>query len=166
MFRPLSALALLLGFALATPAADPKGKDYGTLFPAIPGLYKTKIDKPEVGKGDPPEVYSQLCTYTCNEPNVTETLTVTIARDPAFKEKYSADALKKEKAPPKEVKVGKKNGYLWDLGDNKKRLVVVLADDKAVIAEQTGTNQDLAKWAAKWKVAVIEKALDTPPAVK
>jgi hypothetical protein len=166
MFRPLSALALLLGLALHAVAQDKKGKDYATFFPSIPGLYKSKVEKPEVGKGNPPEVYSQLCTYTCNEPNVTETLTVTIARDPAFKEKYSADALKKEKTPPKEVKVAKHQAYLWDLGNDKKRLVVVLADDKAVIAEQTGTNQDLVKWAGKWKVAVIEKALDTPPAVK
>ena len=157
----LPLLALLLA-----PSADPKAKDYGTLFPAVGGTYDTKIQKPEVGKGDPPDTYSQVCTYTWTGGRI-ETLTVTLARDPAFKEKYSAEAMKKEKAPPKEVKVGKKKAYLWELPDEKgARLVVVLSDDKAVIVEQAGTGQDLVKWAAKWKVDAMEKALDTPPAAK
>ncbi len=130
-------------------------------------MYTTKVQKAEVGKGEKPESYSQSCTYTATDPNLpAETLTVTLARDPAFKEKYAADALKREKTPPKELKVAKHQAYLWDLGDNKKRLVVVLADDKVVVAEQTGTGQDLPKWAAKWKLTGIEKLLDTPPAVK
>ena len=161
----IAALALMLGLTL--PAFAQKAKDYGTLFPAIGGMYKTKIDKAELGTGDSIKTYSQVCTYTSTDANLpAETLIVTIAHDPAFKEKYSAEAIKKEKTPPKEVKVGKKKAYLWDLGDNKKRLVVVLGDEKAVTVEQTGNNQDLAKWAAKWKVDLIEKALDTPPAVK
>jgi hypothetical protein len=163
MTRPLLVL-FALAVALPAVAADPK-KDYGTLFPAIGGAYMSKIEKPEVGKGDPPEVYSQVCTYTCNEPSpfTGETVTVTIARDPAFKEKYSAEAMKKEKA--KEVKVGKKKGYLW-ADDKTSKLVVVLADDKVVIAEQTGTFQKLPEWAGRWKLDAMAKALDTPPAVK
>ena len=161
-----TALALLLAVALPAVAADPKAKDYGTLFPAIGGTYDTKIQKPEVGKGDPPDTYSQTCTYTWTGGRI-ESITVTFARDPAFKEKYSAEAIKKEKTPPKEVKVGKKKVYLWELPDEKGgRLVVVLGDDKAVIVEQTGSGQDLVKWAAKWKVDAMEKALDTPPATK
>ena len=56
----LAAFTLMLGLAL--PAFAQKAKDYGTLFPAIGGMYKTKIDKPELGTGDSIKTYSQVCT--------------------------------------------------------------------------------------------------------
>ena len=159
---------LTLAALLLAPAADPKATDYAPLFPDLGGMYTRLVSKPEVGKGEKPDAYKQTASYSWNGGRY-ETLTVTIARDPAFKEKYSAEAMKKGKTPPTEVEVGKKRAYLWepDTGGKfdavSRRLVVVLAADKAVVVEQAGMGTDLEKWAADFDLAKMEKALDAPP---
>lgn len=154
--------------ALLAVAADPKPTDYADLFPDLGGMYQTTVNKPEVGKGEKPDTYKQRVTYEWTGGRI-EVLNVTVARDPAFKEKYSAEAIKKEKVAPKEVEVGKKKAYLWELDTGGKvdaparRLVVPLGDDKVLLIEQIGSGANLEKFAAKFDLEKVEKALGTPP---
>lgn len=154
---------LTLAALLLAPAADPKTVGYAALFPTLGGMYQTTIHYPEMGKG---EVYKQTATFEWTGGRA-ERLNVTFARDPAFKEEYSAEARKKN--PPKEVEVGKKKGYLmWIPADKGKespgpRLVVLLAADKVVIIDQYGEGVDVQKLAASIDLEKVEKALDSPP---
>lgn len=159
---------LTLAALLLAPAADPKATDYVALFPDLGGMYTRLVLKSEVGKAEKPDTYKQTATYSWNGGRY-ETLTVTIARDPAFKDKYSAEAMKKEKTPPTEVELGKKKAYLWELAKDggidqvSHRLVVVLAADKVLLIEQIGSGAQLDKFAAKFDLEKVEKALDAPP---
>lgn len=157
-----------LAALLLAPAADPKATDYADLFPDGGVMYQRTVNKPEVGKGDKPDTYKQRVTYEWSGGRF-EVLNVTVARDPAFKDKYSAEAIKKEKTPPTEVEVGKKKAYLWELAKDggidqiSHRLVVVLSADKVLLIEQIGGGAELDKFAAKFDLEKIEKALDAPP---
>jgi hypothetical protein len=56
---------------------------------------------------------------------------ITLARAPAFKEEYSAEALMKQKYPPKELRVNNRKAWQWEfpgLARNEvvRRLVVIL----------------------------------------
>jgi hypothetical protein len=154
---------LTLAALLLAPSADPKTVGYAALFPTLGGMYQTTIHNPEIGKG---EVYKQMATFEWTGGRA-ERLNVTFARDPAFKEAYSAAALKK--SPAKEVEVGKKKGYLMAMPADKgkespgPRLVVVLSADKVVIIDQYGFGADVEKLAATIDLEKVEKALDTPP---
>src|SRR5438874_11698026 len=64
-------------------------------------------------KGDKPDVYQQTARYDWSGGRF-EQIDVTLARNPAFKQKYSADTLKAEKVPPKEIEINKKKAWLWD----------------------------------------------------
>ena len=150
--------------ALSTlTAAAPKGWD--DLFPEL-GNFGREVGPPKVAKGEKPTVYSQTATYTWMGGRF-EVLTVTLARDPAFKEKYSAAAMKKEKA--EKLDVNKKSAYLWDrmkaddLEAVNRRLVVVLADDKVLVVEQRGAGLELPDVAKKLDFDKVIKALESPP---
>jgi hypothetical protein len=158
-------------FALATlllvAAADTPG-GWPELFPTL-GNFDRKVAGPVVAKGDKPETYSQTVRYEWIGGRF-EILTITIARDPAFKDKYAADAVKKGKPAPEAVEVNKKRAYLWDklaaendLKNVNKRLVVVLADDKILMVEQVGFGLDLAEVAKKLDFDKVAKALESPP---
>lgn len=157
---------LTLAALLLAPAADPKTVGYAALFPTLGGMYRTTIHNPELGKGEKPEAYKQMATFEWTGGRA-ERLNVTFARDPAFKEAYSAAVLKK--TAPKEVDVGKKKGYLMAIPPDKgkespgPRLVVVLSADKVVIIDQYGFGADVEKLAASIDLEKVEKALDTPP---
>ena len=155
-------IASLLVFA----AADTPG--WADLFPAL-GNFDRKVAAPVVAKGEKPEVYSQAVRYEWMGGRF-EILTITIARDPAFKEKYAADALKKAKPAPEAIEVNKKRAYLWDklAGENdlknvNKRLVVLLADDKILTVEQIGFGLELDEVAKKLDFDKVAKALESPP---
>jgi len=145
---PLS-LALLAALAETKPA-------WPGVFPDL-GMYSVSYDKPVVGKGEEPTAYRQRATYTWTGGRIEE-ITVTLARDPAFKTKYSEKALKKDKAAPKSLKINKKQAWRWV-----RRLVVPLDDDKAIIIEQKGEGADLKDVAGKFDFAKVAKALARPP---
>src|SRR5438105_979146 len=128
---------VLLGFVIAAPDS-PGG--WPELFPELTN-YTRKFEPLVVAKGEKPETYSQSAKYDWNGGRF-ETITVTLARDPAFKEKYSAEAVKKGKLAAEVLEINKKPAYLWspDEGDGiqkvKRQLVIVLADDKILMLEQ------------------------------
>src|SRR5262245_411859 len=134
------------------------------------GMYAVAYEKPLVGKGEKPETYQQKSVYTWTGGRF-EIIHVTLARDPAFKDKYSTEALKKGKNPPKELEINKKKAWEWkfDLEDGKfekvaRRLVVLLDVDKAIIIEQIGAGLRLEDVAKKFDFSKVEKALSNPPA--
>jgi len=149
------------------PAADRPG--WSDVFVNL-GMYSVTYEKPVVGKGEKPDTYSQKAIYSWTGGRY-EVLEITLARDPAFKDKYSAEALKKEKNPPKELEVNKKKAWQWEFtGDEGKfnrlarRLVVMLDADKAIIIDQKGFGLDLKDDVAKkFDFAKVEKALSSPP---
>src|SRR5262245_44733948 len=132
---------VLLAVFAALPAQEVKPAWAG-VFPDLGVMYSATYDKPVVAKGDKPKEYRQKATYTWTGGRIAE-ITVTLARDPAFKQTYSEKALKKEKSPPKSVKINKKAAWQWEFpvaadkpDQVARRLVVLLADDKAIIIEQ------------------------------
>jgi hypothetical protein len=156
------ALASLLLVAADTPGGWPE------LFPTL-GNFDRKVAPPVVAKGEKPASYSQSARFEWMGGRF-EILTITVARDPAFKEKYAADAVKKGKPAPEAIEVNKKRAYLWDklAGENdlknvNKRLVVVLADDKILTVEQIGFGLELAEVAKKLDFDKVAKALESPP---
>jgi len=154
-------------FALA--AADSPG-GWPELFPAL-GNFDRKVNAPVVAKGDKPTVYSQSARYEWLGGRF-EILTITLARDAAFKEKYAPAAVKGAKPAAKEIEVGKKRALLWenlagpdDLKNVNKRLVVILADDRVLTVEQVGFGLELEEVAKKLDFEKVVKALDTAPPV-
>ncbi len=146
--------------------ADPGGWD--TLFPSL-GNFGRKVEAPKVEKGEKPTTYSQSVEYEWMGGRF-EVLTITLARDPKFKEKYSAEAMKKEKV--EKVDVNKKTAYLWDrmkaekLDEVNRLLVVVLADDTILMIEQRGAGLELDEVAKKLDFGKVLKAFESPPPAK
>ena len=146
-------------------AADAPG-GWPELFPRL-GNYNLKLGAPIFCKGDKPEVYSQAATYDWLGGRF-ESLTVTLARDPAFQEMYSAEGAKKTLDGYEAIEVNKKRAYLLprNAATEKKvtiRLVVVLADDKVLIVEQRGFGMALPDVAKMFNFEKVEKALASPP---
>jgi hypothetical protein len=133
------------------------------------GGYALTLEKPIVGEGEKPPTYRQKGIYLWTGGRA-EVLEVTLARDPAFKDRYSADALKKEDPQPKELEINKKKAWLWEFArDGGKidqlthRLVILLDADKAIVIEQKGNGASLETVAKKFDFGEIEKALANPP---
>ena len=162
----LHAMLLTLTIPVCAPADAPGGWD--ELFPTL-GNFGRKVEAPKVAKGEKPTVYSQSVVYEWMGGRF-EILTITLARDPAFKDKYSAEAMKKEKV--EKLEANKRPAYLWDrmkaddLDKVNRRLVVVLADDKVLMIEQRGGGLDLDEVAKKLDFDKVTKALEVPPPAK
>jgi len=152
---------------LVTCAADLRAQNYRDVFFSLDG-YLLTYSKPEKDKGEKPQKYSQTGSYVWTGGRV-ESIAVTLARDPAFKDKYSAETLKKDADTPKEVKIKGKRALLWTIAQPKgltevtHRLVVLLDDDKAILIEQRGNGASLEEVGKKFDFAKVEKALATPP---
>jgi hypothetical protein len=133
------------------------------------GMYSLRYEKPVVDKGDKPEIYQQKVSYSWSGGR-SEVLFVTLARDPAFKGRFSADTLKKEKNPPKELAIDEKKAWYWTFDpkdrrlDVAQRLVVLLDVDKAIIIERIGSGPSLENVAKRFDFAKVAKALANPPA--
>jgi hypothetical protein len=139
-------IVLLLTTGL-TNAEEPKPEArpgwYG-VFPPIANYQRTY--QPPTIDAKAKDVYSQTVRYdwTGNDFRV---FTVTLARNPEFKKTYAAESLKLDKLNPTESKVGTNKAWNWELvkpgqgGIDKpnSRMVVVLADDKVLIIEATGS---------------------------
>ncbi|MBM3979471.1 MAG: hypothetical protein FJ304_04160 [Planctomycetes bacterium] len=155
--------------SLCTVAAGDKVGGWPELFPELQN-FERKVAAPVVAKGEKPAAYSQATTYEWLGGRF-EVLTVTIAHDPAFKVKYTAEAMKKAKY--EKLEVSKRTAYQWDrmksemLDTVNKRLVVILADDKVLIVEQRGAGLELDEVAKKLDFEKVAKALEgAPPAAK
>src|SRR5262249_55008301 len=101
-------------------------------------------------------------------------LEVTLARDPAFKKRHAEEALRNDPGKPKQVKVGNRTGWLWDLKKERDkglwptrgRLVVPLGEDRAVIFEAKGQGPwagGLPEVAKRFGLDRLAKALGAPP---
>src|SRR5262245_49438031 len=107
----LVAFACVLSAIASPPLQEPR--PWMSLWIALPN-YALTISPAVAEKGDRPQVYSQTGTYLWTGGRY-EALAVTFARDPAFAQKYALEALRKSATPPKELEVGKKKAYLWEL---------------------------------------------------
>jgi hypothetical protein len=142
------------------------------VFPELPG-YQRAFTAPVVGSGKQPKKYSQLVKYEWTG-GAARRLEVTLARDPTFKERYAEAALEKDAGKPRQVKVGGRTAWLWDLrkeGDKspwppQQRLVVPLGEDRAALFEAKGQGPwagGLAEVAKRFDFEALAKALDVPP---
>jgi hypothetical protein len=169
---------VLHGTAPTSPAAPPaKGEisaGWAGVFPELGG-YQRSFLAPVVAKGKKPTSYRQTARYVWTG-GAAKTLDVTLARDAGFRKKYAAAVLKKAKNPPKEVRIGKGRGWLWDLTKDagndpdkvRTRLVVPLAADKVLLLEARGPGpwEDVTGLARQFNQAAILKALASPPRIK
>jgi len=177
LFMVLVAALLLAGIGGVLPrntfaqglAAQGGKPAWADVFVSL-GMYSVTYEKPMVGKGEKPQAYQQKAAYSWTGGRF-EIIHVTLARDPAFKEKYSAEALKKDKNAPTELDINKKKAWAWEFPreDGKfdqltHRLVVLLDIDKAIIIDQIGAGLGLEEVARKFDFSKVEKALANPPA--
>jgi hypothetical protein len=160
---------LLTAAALAGAQVPGVGKPAWPDVFVSPGMYSERYEKPVVGKGDKPDTYQQKAIYNWSGGRF-EILEITLARDPAFKDKYSAEALRKEKNPPKELEISNKKAWQWDFprdpakaGDLAHRLVIVLEPDKVIIIDQKGGGANLEYVAKLFNFENVAKALANPP---
>jgi hypothetical protein len=164
-------LGVVLGRAGGQGAKGKPLSGWPGAFPEILGYSQTFM-QPVVAPGKDPAAYRQTVRYEWTG-GAARRIDVTLARDPAFKERYSAAALTKDPADPAKVQLGKKTGYLWKIakeGDKedwplRERLVVPLAEDRALIIETRGPGPwgPLKNFAERFDLEKIEKALGAPP---
>ncbi len=167
----LSALAGLSGSPTGRACGPGTAKNrpgWADVFARL-NMYQASYDKPVVGPGEKPQVYRQRAVYQWIG-NRYEQLEITLARDPAFKDRYAADVLRKEQNPPRPVTVHGKSAWRWDLPRGcrqvdpvVRRLVVLLDADKAIILEQRGSGASLEDVAGKFDFARVAQALAQPP---
>jgi hypothetical protein len=174
------ALALVICGVLASGDAGARQKPakpkplggWPGVFPKLLGYSRT-FTAPAVEDGKKPKKYSQRVKYEWTG-GAARLLEVTLARDPAFKDRHAEATLAKDPGEPRQVKVGKRTGWLWDLnpeGDKdpwalRQRLVVPLGEDRAVIFEAKGPGpwgKGLHETAKSFDLGRLEKALDAPP---
>jgi hypothetical protein len=166
---------IFVGLGLVMPQrtrAQDLGSRPGPAWPDVfvnLGMYHVIYEKPVVGKGDKREVYRQKAIYSWTGGRY-EIIHVTLARDPAFKEQFSAAALKKDKNPPTELEINKKKAWQWKMAQEPGkfdqvtgRLIVLLDSDKAILIEQIGFGASLPEMAKRFDFAKVEKALSGPP---
>jgi hypothetical protein len=179
MHRKSLALGLIVCGALlcGAGARQKKGKPeplggWPGVFPKLLGYQRT-FTAPAVEGGKEPKKYSQLVRYEWTG-GAARRLEVTLARDPAFKDRHAEARLAKDPGKPRQVKVGKRTGWLWDLkkeGDKdpwalRQRLVVPLGEDRALIFEAKGPGPwagGLERLTSHFDLDRFEKALDAPP---
>jgi hypothetical protein len=159
-----------LGRAADAPKPEPRAGWFG-VFPEIAG-YGRSFLAPVVAAEKQPVVYRQTARYDWLG-GALKRLDVTLARDPAFKQKYAAETLRKDAMAPKELKVGKRTGWLWNLEKEAGgkpdqlawRLVVPLAEDKAVLFEGRGPGpwEEVTGLAQRFDLARGEAALAQAP---
>lgn len=161
--RSLYLVAFLVVAASAGPsdAKPPAYAGWYDLFPPCQKHFHPMYDAPVIEKDkDRVTGYSQTVHFDFMT-NLPRSFRVTVARDPAFKTQYGTEAMKKAKADSFEV--GKKReGWVWA---DKKKVVVPLGDDKAVILETDpySEHMPIVEYAKSMDYDRIEKALAKPP---
>ena len=159
----LQALYAIWGKADASRvSAEPLAGWFG-IFQMMPRGYAYRFERPVVSADG--KAYSQTMHYSWMGGRV-DYGSYTLARDPMFKERYSAESLRRDAHPPRALKVGGRSAWLWDSGDGY-RLVILLGVDKAWIVERHGgpisnaspeSNPEDASFFAR-----AEAALNAPP---
>jgi hypothetical protein len=170
----MAALVSTIGSASHVAAQVVKSKvlaGWLDAFPHLLGGYVCSFESPLVDK-EKKNTYRQTATYKWSG-GADKRLDVTLARDPAFKQKYDAEKLKKDANPPRKVQVGKHTGWLWKMDSPSDktirplhaRLVVPLASDRILLVEARGRGpfEDLVQRANSFDLAKMEKALGAPP---
>jgi hypothetical protein len=165
-------LVVTLG-ATSVQAADPKPqKPLFGWFIELPDAgitYALMPQAPEVNKDKKDEIYRQSFKYVWTG-NDLRMITVTLARDPEFKTKFTAEGVKKDYPGAVKAEVGKKTGWIIPLGkeplpQGPVKLILPLGEDKAVLVETEGSprENDVLDFAGKLDLAAIETALSKPP---
>jgi hypothetical protein len=156
-------LGLLFANAPEAEAAPPPRAGWFGIAPELTG-YALTFEAPKVEKAKVPVSYSQDFKYLWTGGAI-KSLTVTVARSPAFKKEHAAAALRAKKPAPSQVKVGKKEGWLWDAEGAPRKLLVPLADDKALIlvGHDMLSAMELTNLAGKFDLPAITAALAKPP---
>jgi hypothetical protein len=150
-----------------SPAASPQavGADrslagWYDLFPPYQKHFRPTYDKPVVAKKEAADTtYSQTARFDLAT-NLPRAFSATVARDPEFKKRLGREAMKG--APATALEIGKRTAWVWD---DKKKVVVPLGDDKAVLLEVDPHSQPMAlvEYAKSLDYDRIEKALAKPP---
>jgi hypothetical protein len=162
----LSVVWALFGVAALAQASGLAG--WFGLCPRFPDLMiARRFDPPDVGPGKEPKTYRQAVRYEWTGGHA-ESYKVTLARDPAFKDRHRAATLRQDPGKPEEVKIaGTFTGWLWKDDDKGEvRLVVPLAADKALLIEYEGERlhcKGLVKVARMFDLKAVEAALARPP---
>ncbi len=161
-----AALLIVMAPFAATFAEDEPVADWDKVFIEI-SHYARTMQKPV--KGDSADVYQQTAHYDWSGGRF-EQIDITLARNPEFKKKYSAEAMKAEKDPPKDIEINNKKAWLWErksetgkFDEITHRLIVILSNDKAIIIEQKGEGAKVVDLAKSFDFDKVEKALATPP---
>jgi hypothetical protein len=170
-------VAALLLCAIAEASAQNPGEKARPLagwmgvFPEMNGYQRT-FTAPAVAPGKAPDKYAQKVKYEWTGGAI-KLLEVTLARDPAFKDRHSPDALAKDPGKPERTKVGNFDAWEWKLakeGDKgewppQARMVVRLGDDRALILEARGQGpwEPLSQLVKRFDLEKLAKALDAAP---
>jgi hypothetical protein len=147
-------------------ADKPARTDWAKLFPPPPPNYYIDFEPPVIAKGDNPEIYHVTGNYGWLG-NDFRTASATLARDPEFKTKYSAETMVKDGA--KKITVGKKTAWVRPTKDGGKwecELIVSLSEDKTLILASHGHfggEEALTELAGLFDLAKVEAALAKPP---
>lgn len=134
---------------------EPLAGWYG-VFPELTN-YQRKFQPPVINLKNR-SIYSQTASYEWLGGRL-ETLQVTLARDPAFQTQYAPETIRKQEEAATAVQVRGKDGWLL----NRNHLVVMLAEDKALIVRREGDGPDLTEVVQRFHLAAIEKALANAP---
>jgi hypothetical protein len=161
-------MAFLRGASAGGPPKSGQQPGWPGVFIRLNG-YVVTYERPIIGKRDKPPSYCQKATYVWSGGRY-ELLEITLARDPALEGKYSAETLKQGKNPPTEREIDGAKAWLWQfprepgkLEQVARRLVVLLAPDKAIILDQKGSGANLENVARKFDFAKVKQALAQPP---
>jgi hypothetical protein len=160
-------VAFACGLATRARAAEPAPlAGWLGLTPSLLG-YAHTFAAPRIGKGDDP-AYSQDVEYDWTGGSFRH-ITLTLTRDPAFKEAHQPEKLARATNPPKEVRLGKRTAWLTVVGDDdtakSRTLLIPLAEDRAVIVKATGmvTQEELMTFAEQLDLGAIRAALARRP---
>jgi hypothetical protein len=132
---------------------------YDLIPPCQKRLYP-QFDQPVIDKRKGRETcYAQTARFDAMT-GLPRSFHVTVARNPDFKTQFAPDTLKK--APASILEIGKRKAWVWE---DKKKVVIPLGDDKAVVLETDPASQamPLVEYAKSLDYDRIEKALAKPP---
>jgi guanyl-specific ribonuclease Sa len=157
--KALACLVLLAAAPLDFAAdKNPPISGWYNVFPVISPM-SLKYVHPEIAKGKEAETtYSQSAHYEAAT-SLPRSFRVTLARDPDFKKKFSIEALKGIAA---ESQHDRRTVWTWA---DRRQVVVVLGDDKAVIitTDPKSVELPLGEYIKRFEFDRIEKALAKPP---
>jgi hypothetical protein len=148
--------------AAGAAAAPTPGPGWDGVVPELTGYART-FEAPRVDKGKAP-AYRQVVKYEWTG-GALKSLTATLERSPAFKKEHAPARLRGLVPAPREVRLGKKTGWLWAKEGGGGKLLVPLDDDKALVLEAKGMliAAELTALAGRFDLEALTAALARPP---